>query len=274
MLHAMAAKTFLDLTTGTPFTELGAGPATATPYFSWDGATLTLVSPGTIVQQTALGGVTPQVGAAFVAGVTYAQGAIVSGSDSQLYVSIAGGNVGNDPTTDAGVHWKLASELQASIITASGAIANVETVVVKLAILPGKTLRAGSKVRITLEGTCNSSVGNVPTFTIRAGILGTTADASVAAIALPAAGTGAAPIAFKAVIEFTVQTLGAAGTCAGSLTLIDNATGGLSTTLVNVVPFTSATLATTTATFLDVTFVAAAATTTCTFADASIEVAP
>lgn len=36
---------------------------------------------------------------------TYAGGDLVTGSDDVLYVSLAGSNHANDPTTDAGVHW-------------------------------------------------------------------------------------------------------------------------------------------------------------------------
>jgi hypothetical protein len=43
--------------------------------------------------------------ALWAAGTTYATGNKVGGSDGVIYSSIAGGNVGHDPTTDAGVHW-------------------------------------------------------------------------------------------------------------------------------------------------------------------------
>lgn len=38
-------------------------------------------------------------------GTTYALNALVNGSDGVTYKSLANGNVGNNPTTDAGVHW-------------------------------------------------------------------------------------------------------------------------------------------------------------------------
>jgi Bacterial Ig domain len=41
----------------------------------------------------------------WASGTTYAANAQVRGSDSNSYTSNAGGNVGHDPTTDAGVHW-------------------------------------------------------------------------------------------------------------------------------------------------------------------------
>lgn len=42
----------------------------------------------------------------WVIGTTYAASMIVKGSDNHLYISMAGGNVGHDPTTDAGAHWQ------------------------------------------------------------------------------------------------------------------------------------------------------------------------
>lgn len=41
----------------------------------------------------------------YAAGTTYSAAATVVGSDGYIYSSIAGSNVGNDPVTDAGVHW-------------------------------------------------------------------------------------------------------------------------------------------------------------------------
>jgi len=40
-------------------------------------------------------------------GTTYATGDKVFGSDGNVYESLANSNTGNDPTTDAGVHWEL-----------------------------------------------------------------------------------------------------------------------------------------------------------------------
>jgi hypothetical protein len=49
---------------------------------------------------------TKQTGApAWVFGTTYSQGNYVSGSDSNTYISVGNGNIGNNPITDGGVHW-------------------------------------------------------------------------------------------------------------------------------------------------------------------------
>jgi len=43
--------------------------------------------------------------AAWSSGTTYGAAAAVAGSDGIKYTSIAGGNIGHDPTTDGGIHW-------------------------------------------------------------------------------------------------------------------------------------------------------------------------
>jgi hypothetical protein len=45
---------------------------------------------------------------AFSLGVSYAQGASVTGSDGKIYVSRVNANLGHDPTTDGGAHWQAA----------------------------------------------------------------------------------------------------------------------------------------------------------------------
>lgn len=177
----------------------------------------------------------------------------------------------------------LGGGTRASTVAASAAINTTETLLVRTPLLIpssvvgqslGGTLQVGSVVRAILFGTCTTTVANTSTITIRAGTLGTTADASVAAITVPAAGTTGTNVPFEIMVQFTVQTLGAAGTAFGSLVYTANAATGLSATNPAVVAFTSATLATTTATWLDVTFVSAATTTTATFQNCTIEVIP
>jgi hypothetical protein len=161
---------------------------------------------------------------------------------------------------------------------ASSAINTTETVLVKspliLPVAPAfGELNIGTRVRATLYGTCTASAANASTFTIRAGILGTTADASVATAAVTSASSGTG-VAFQVVIDFTVQTLGAAGTAFGSMTVTNTGITGIAAVTNTVVPFTSSTLATTTATWLDITYVSAATTTTCTFQNCVLEIWP
>ena len=51
--------------------------------------------------------------AAFNAGVTYASAAQVVASNGYIYTSLANGNVGFNPVTDAGVHWQFTNTLAA-----------------------------------------------------------------------------------------------------------------------------------------------------------------
>jgi hypothetical protein len=50
---------------------------------------------------------------AWASGSTYASGDQVTGSDNYIYTSVGNGNIGHDPTTDAGVHWTNTGTLNA-----------------------------------------------------------------------------------------------------------------------------------------------------------------
>jgi hypothetical protein len=175
-----------------------------------------------------------------------------------------------------------ASAQRVTTTAASSAINTVETLLIKAPLViprtdfgqsfPG-TLNVGTLVRATLYGTCTATAANASTFTIRAGILGTTADASVATAAVTSATSGSA-IPFQVVIDLTVQTLGAAGTAFGSMNVTNTGVTGIAAVTNTVVPFTSSTLATTTATWLDITYVTAVNTTTSTFQNCTIEIFP
>jgi len=85
-------------------------PATATP---WDNATTffknQVVTFSSIAYMSLIDlniNNEPDLAPALWAvGTTYAAGNKVGGSDGIIYQSIGSGNVGNDPTTDGGVHW-------------------------------------------------------------------------------------------------------------------------------------------------------------------------
>lgn len=192
------------------------------------------------------------------------------GSDANVNLKLAGKGTGS---VAVGAGGGLTGLVACSTAVSAG-INNVETVLQSFPLVAGATLKAGSKVRITMEGTCVATVSNTSTFTIRAGTAGTTSDASVMAITTVGSGTSGAATAFKAVFEFNVRTLGASGTAAGSLYLVSHSptAGILGAQGWDVQAATSATLATTTATFLSITYVTGATTTTSTFQDVSIEV--
>lgn len=161
--------------------------------------------------------------------------------------------------------------LVGSVVAAPGAVANTDTYLTSATIVPAKTLKVGSLVRITLHGTCTSSNADTGTFTIRAGTLGTTADASVATATVASSGSGSA-VAFEAVFSFTVQTLGASGTAFGSMRVSNTGATGLVAVTNTVKAITSSSLATTTATKLGISYISGASTTTTTFQDCTVEV--
>ena len=172
----------------------------------------------------------------------------------------------------------FAGATRAARVAATGAINTTETLLVNLPLTlinattaANGTLNLGTRFRATILGTCTSTNADVSTFTVRAGILGTVADASVATAAVTSSGSGTG-IAFKVVIDGTVRTLGATGTAAGSMAVTNTGVTGIAAVTNTIVPFTSSTLATTTATFLDITYVSAATTTTCTFQSADLEI--
>ncbi len=166
------------------------------------------------------------------------------------------------------------STVKAALVTGVGAVANTDTVISPvLALVAGSTLKVGSVIDVIIHGTCTSSNASSQVFTIRAGTAGTTADASVATVAVTAATTGTS-IPFELKISFTVQTLGASGTAFGSALLSNVGVTGIAAAAVSVVPFTSSTLATTTATKLEVSYISGNVGTTVTFQDAVIKVSP
>ena len=173
----------------------------------------------------------------------------------------------------------------AGLVAATAGLNTTETILVKSALLlPTRTdfgqtllgtLNVGSLIRVTINGTCTSTNADVSTFTMRAGILGTTADASIATWVVTSSGSGTA-IPFTVVINVTVRTLGASGTGYGTMSVQNTGVTGIAAVTNTVVASASAitALPTTTATFLDFSYVSAATTTTCTFQAATLEIFP
>lgn len=73
----------------------------------------------------------------WVIGTTYPLGAIVGGSDGFNYQSIVGANVGNNPVTDGGIHWKPLGVPTQKWTTASVGV----TSSIQWLALPGATLQ-------------------------------------------------------------------------------------------------------------------------------------
>ena len=186
-----------------------------------------------------------------------------------------------------GAAGSIATGLRTSRVAATAGINTTETLLVSQALtipttdlgdaIPG-TLQAGSLIRATIGGTCTSTNADVSTFALRMGILGTTADASVATWTVTSSGSGSS-VVFIARLDITVRTLatsGANGTGYGFLSVQNTgATGIVAVTNTDVAAAaTINALPTLTATFADITYVSAATTTTCTFQTATIEVLP
>jgi hypothetical protein len=208
-------------------------------------------------------------------------------SDIDVHTVLAQDNMSDGPAQNF-EYWMGQAPLPGAVAgattvrttAASAAINTTETLLIRIPlVLPNAitaaagTLNVGSRIEAVLHGTNTSTVANASTFTIRAGILGTVADASVATAAVTSAATGTG-IAFEVRIGFTVETLSATGTAFGSMSVMNTGVTGLAAVTNTVVPFTSSTLATTTATWLDLTYLSAAITTTSTFQDCTLTVYP
>ena len=157
-------------------------------------------------------------------------------------------------------------------VVASAAISSVETVIGGTAnALPPNFLKAGQNMRITILGTCTSSVANASTWALRVGPLGTVADPVALTGANSVAAVSGTNIPFRCVYELTVRTVGAAGTLAGSFTLENTGVTGVSAVTVQTVAFTPTAVDTTATNFRKPTYVAAAASTACTFQNVMFE---
>lgn len=180
----------------------------------------------------------------------------------------------NDGGTTTGQNQKIIKDnighlIQGGIsatIAASAAINTTETVIaggLNNAVIPANSLRVGTKFRITLAGSCTATAAVLSTFTIRMGTAGTIADASVATGTCTGV-TGTA--LFKVIIEFVVTSIGATGTILGNMSVLNGGVVGIATLSVTNVALTpTATLNTTTANYLSLTYKTAATTDTSTF---------
>lgn len=150
---------------------------------------------------------------------------------------------------------------------AAVAIAATETLISNIAITPGTnttgmpgTLKVGSLVTATIKGTYTAGAGSTPIFTVRAGTLGTTADAQVGAASLGTSATSGTAVIFNARVQFNVVTLGASGTVVGDVFAVNSTTTGIFTTAANqtIALATSLAINTLTSTFIDFSMTAGA----------------
>jgi len=109
----MAAQSFSD----GPYLDINATTTTLTPSAASGSITLTASSTAGINNN--YGFASSDIGrlvrfqsapAAYASGTTYAKDALVLGSDNNIYQSVAGANIGHDPTTDDATHWVLTGQ--------------------------------------------------------------------------------------------------------------------------------------------------------------------
>jgi hypothetical protein len=158
--------------------------------------------------------------------------------------------------------------------TASGAINTGETILTKAGPLSANRLTLGTHIRVTWIGTCTSTAGNVSTFNIYIGALGTTSDPKAFSAALAVAQTSGTNVVFRAEGNLTITAVGAgtSATCVGTLILLNNGTTGISTTVTQTITATVAGFDTTIeGNIISVSYLSAASTTTSTFQQCFIE---
>lgn len=176
---------------------------------------------------------------------------------------------------DTGTVRTFAQNAPTSIIATSGAINTTETIIVgglNNCKIYANQCKAGMTFRITIEGTCTTTVANASTWRIRIGTLGTTSDAAVFTAANSVAGTTGTNIPFEATLVLTIRTIGASASIQGYLKLGSTGVTGLSAVTWQAVEATALTFDSTVANWLSATYVSAATTTTCTFRVATIEI--
>ncbi len=110
---SVAAQSFTD----GPYLDINTTATTLTPGAASGSTTLTASSTTGI--NNGYGFLSTDIGrlvrfqsapAAYASGTTYAKDALVLGSDNNIYQSVAGSNIGHDPTTDDGTHWVLTGQ--------------------------------------------------------------------------------------------------------------------------------------------------------------------
>ena len=160
-----------------------------------------------------------------------------------------------------------------STLTANTAAINTtETKVLSSGVLPANKLAVGTRIKITLAGTCTTTLGNTSTFAIRIGTAGTVADALLATITTGASALSGTAVPFKAIIEISVRTVGASATIGGSMALGNNGILGISVLNDQVLnPAFSSFNSTTANLILTATYKSAAITTTSTFVDGAFD---
>lgn len=182
-------------------------------------------------------------------------------------VLTGGGNLidGNNPQTSV--------SMCAATVAASGGINTTETVISPALRFAANGLRAQSTILFKVAGSCTiTTAAAVPTFRVRLGTAGTTADGVIMTFTLPTSG-GVGTSAFVLEATITCRTIGASGTFQGDISVAQaSATLGLLATNCTAVAGTAATGSTQAINFITLTFQGASANVTCTFQKVTTQV--
>lgn len=159
---------------------------------------------------------------------------------------------------------------QGAASVADQAIANALTLITgTLIAVPPQGFQVGTTIRFMCTGIQTAAALSVGVFTVRIGVNGTTADAAVMTVTLPAA-TAAVGTSFWIEGMLTIRTLGAAATVTGKLFVGQGTAagiGGAATFQISVPTFATFN-STTIQQFIHLAFISGAAGTTLTFQQA------
>lgn len=171
-----------------------------------------------------------------------------------------------------GVNWiPLGPVTVASALVGSFTFNTVSTYLTQPYKVPANTLAVGSTFRITICGTCTSTVANTVTAVVRIGTAGTTADTAVLSFGWLSAASGS-NIPFKIEAIVTIRTLTASGTVQANISVMNSGTTGIAQQTNNVNGNgTTAAYNATVANFIGLSMSASAATTTMTINTATVE---
>jgi hypothetical protein len=165
-----------------------------------------------------------------------------------------------------------------SAITSASAGINTTNTIISSTVaasnrLMANALRAGCSIRFTVIGTCTATVANASTFRVYMGTNNTTGDTAVLTAAVTSAATGTA-VPFLITITLTCRTVGGSASFYGAMTVLNNGVTGISSTAdANLTVLgTMATVASTSALYVNLAYVSAATTTTTTFQVVAMEV--
>lgn len=172
---------------------------------------------------------------------------------------------------DTGTVREMGVNSPCAIVATPSGIANTET-----AFLGGTNnwrvytnqLKAGSVIRVTVEGTYTAGAGAAAIFRIRLGTAGTTADTALATFTLGTSAASGTNIPFEVTLVVTMRTVGAASTQVGHAKVINQGTTGLYTAAADIREATTAACDTTASNWLTVTFISASASNTATIKQA------